>query len=454
MTRTILSYDKTRLGQDTGYFCGPATTQVILSGHGQIVEEATLARELGTDSDGTDYVGLIGNVLSRRLGVKYRAVDIPNDPPSPQQTGDFRAHLRRSLAAGYGVPMNWIVPPGNRPRAILGTQSPSYPASNIYHYVAALGYDADNDAVWVVDSGFWPREYWITLTQCVTLIAGKGYAYADAAPAPAGVEVPPKSDQSPVSSKDRHALATIAEGRRRNITPRGIKIALATQLVESNLVMYANPKVPESMAIPHEAVGSDGYSVGTFQQQVFRGPNGWWWGDAKTCMDPTLSAGLFFDRLAKLDYNNESRSPGSFAQDVQRSAYPSRYDERYADAEQLYNRLADIEDKGDSVLQTSRSIYRTSNNRTMTGDDASFGADATSHMNWVEQSAIRGELWALLLVKATANEGIGATKWWEVNAGNPNPGIDPWAVEKAKNVLNYIQAVNPAALENAIGKAS
>ena len=97
-------------------------------------------------------------------------------------------------------------------------------------------------------------------------------------------------------------------------------------------------------------------------------------------------------------------------------------------------------------LHTSRSIYRTSNDRTMRGDDASLGADACGHMNWVEQCAIRGEQWALLLIKATANSGVGATKWWDVDAGNPNPGIDPWAIEKAKNVLLYIATINPTLL--------
>lgn len=105
------------------------------------------------------------------------------------------------------------------------------------------------------------------------------------------------------------------------------------------------------------------------------------------------------------------------------------------------------DDEEDGVLQTSRSIYRTSNAATMTGNDASRGADATSHMNWVEQSGIRGETWALDLIRATANGGVGATKWWEVNAGNPNPGIDPWAVRKALDVLNFIAVTNPSALK-------
>lgn len=140
-------------------------------------------------------------------------------------------------------------------------------------------------------------------------------------------------------SKDDYARAIIAEGRRRGITPQGIKIALATTLVESNLVMYANAKVPESMALPHEAVGSDGMSVGLFQQQVRQGPSGnWWWGDARTCMDPTLSAGLFYDRLARLDYNHGD--PGATAQAIQQSAFPDRYGQRMAEASVLYDRLA------------------------------------------------------------------------------------------------------------------
>lgn len=138
---------------------------------------------------------------------------------------------------------------------------------------------------------------------------------------------------------DRYALLIIAEGRRRGITPRGIQIALATGLVESNITVYANAKVPESMKLPHDAVGSDGYSVGIFQQQVRNTGNGWWWGDAKTCMDPTSSAGLFYDRLAKLAYNGPN-SPGSYAQAVQKSAFPDRYDQRFNDAVTIYNRLA------------------------------------------------------------------------------------------------------------------
>lgn len=145
---------------------------------------------------------------------------------------------------------------------------------------------------------------------------------------------------------DDYARAVIAEGKRRGITERGIVIALATCLVESNLQMYANSKVPESLALPHDAVGSDGLSVGLFQQQVRDTGNGWWWGDAATCMDPTKSAGLFYSRLVKLDYNGPN-SPGSYAQAVQDSAYPTRYDQRMADAQAIYDRLSGVQPVSD-----------------------------------------------------------------------------------------------------------
>ena len=145
----------------------------------------------------------------------------------------------------------------------------------------------------------------------------------------------PPPPPPPLSKQDQYALAVMAEGRRRGITPRGIQIAFSVVYVESNWKMYANSKVPESLKLPHDAVGQDHDSVGLFQQRCPM------WGPAHVLMDPTQSAGLFYDRLAKLDYNG-SRPPGDYAADVQRPAaqYRGRYQERMGDAIALYNRLA------------------------------------------------------------------------------------------------------------------
>jgi hypothetical protein len=137
---------------------------------------------------------------------------------------------------------------------------------------------------------------------------------------------------------DTYALAVLKAGRDLGITPRGIVIGFATVFVESEWLNYANAKVPGSLDLPHDAVGSDGMSVGLFQQQVIMG-NGWWWGPVEVCQDPYQSALLFFGRLKRLDYNGPD-SPGSYAQAVQQSAYPDRYDQRMADAQALYDRLS------------------------------------------------------------------------------------------------------------------
>jgi hypothetical protein len=138
-------------------------------------------------------------------------------------------------------------------------------------------------------------------------------------------------------STAEYGPAVLRAGVDLGISPKGIVIGFATVFVESNWTMYANSKVPASMSIPHEAVGSDGFSVGLFQQQVVGPP--WWWGDAATCMDPYKSAQLFFIRLAKIAYNDGANSPGSYAQAIQQSAFPDRYDERMADAQALYDQL-------------------------------------------------------------------------------------------------------------------
>lgn len=147
---------------------------------------------------------------------------------------------------------------------------------------------------------------------------------------------------------DQVASEMIRAGQYLNISPKGIVIGLATELVESNCTVYANEAVPASMLLPHDDVGSDSYSVGPCQQQVVMGANGWWWSDAATCMDPTTSAKLFFSRLVKerigtgpnaQDYNTNATTPGGWAQMVQDSKYPDRYDERMGDAQAIYDRL-------------------------------------------------------------------------------------------------------------------
>ena len=134
-------------------------------------------------------------------------------------------------------------------------------------------------------------------------------------------------------SKDDYAREVLRAGRDLGISPRGIVIGFATVSVESSWLMWANRADPASLSFPHDRVGSDANSVGLFQQ---RAP---WWGTVAQRMDPYASARMFFQELKKLPYNDNSRSPGWYAQQVQKSAYPGRYDEHMAGAQQLYDRL-------------------------------------------------------------------------------------------------------------------
>lgn len=110
----------------------------------------------------------------------------------------------------------------------------------------------------------------------------------------------------------------------------GAAIGVATKYVESGKPpkMYANKRVPESLAFKHDALGSDHDSVGLFQQR----DNGAW-GTVAQRMTPADSAKLFFDAMTR-KYGDrwKNMDPGAVAQGVQVSAYPDRYGKQMAAA--------------------------------------------------------------------------------------------------------------------------
>ena len=197
MTEIQLPYDRGVVTQDTGYWCGPASAQIVLNTRGVRVSESDLAKQIGTHTGGTDYVGLIEKVLNKYLPeARYTSVYLPKDPPTQAQRVALWDNLRESIDAGYGVVMNWVSPPGNRPKGVKGSVSPNYGRNTVWHYVTAMGYDADAMAVWIADSGFQPQGYWISFDQCATLIPPKGYCYARPVTAdkPKPVEPTPPQD--------------------------------------------------------------------------------------------------------------------------------------------------------------------------------------------------------------------------------------------------------------------
>ncbi|PBC61533.1 heavy metal transporter [Streptomyces sp. Tue6028] len=108
-----------------------------------------------------------------------------------------------------------------------------------------------------------------------------------------------------------NAATISAVGTSRGMPERAVTIALATALQESGL-----------RNITH----GDRDSLGLFQQRPSQG-----WGTTKQIMDPTYSAGIFYEHLAKVP--GYSRLPLTVAaQRVQRSGYPQAYAKHEPDA--------------------------------------------------------------------------------------------------------------------------
>jgi hypothetical protein len=213
-----------------------------------------------------------------------------------------------------------------------------------------------------------------------------------------------------MGTPDQYARIIIDEGRRRGITDRGIKIALATAIVESSLLVLANDGDPASLNYPHDGVGHDYDSVGLFQQ---RPP----WGSAAVRMDPAGSAGLFYAALARLNYNSSAHSAGWYAAEVQRPAaqYRGRYDEEFPGASRLYDRLgggrddsfsdadrqslrwvADRLEEQQSLKLLSRSPFRALGEEPLYAlDDFELNQEANIHVLVMERLAAYGDSAAL-----------------------------------------------------------
>ncbi|ORA63989.1 hypothetical protein [Mycobacteroides franklinii] len=128
------------------------------------------------------------------------------------------------------------------------------------------------------------------------------------------------------------ARKIIEEGLRRGLSPEAIQIALATALTESGLRSLANSSVPDSLMLANDGVGHDHDSVGPFQQRQS-------WGATADLMDPSRSAGKFYDQLVKVS-GWQDMSVAQAAQAVQRSAFPDAYAKYEAQAAQIFHQVS------------------------------------------------------------------------------------------------------------------
>lgn len=168
--------------QINGYYCGPGTTRMVISTREStnLPTQDALAQELGTDTNGTDHVGLMRDLLNSRwklTGTDAYVVHEMDFTPTAAQQAQLKVDLVKRIAAGYGIVAN----------VISGWRPPGYPTTGTYyHYVAVVGYDQNGDKALVADpageggsgTAFQnvTRTYWINTSDLGTWIGGKGYA--------------------------------------------------------------------------------------------------------------------------------------------------------------------------------------------------------------------------------------------------------------------------------------
>ncbi len=131
------------------------------------------------------------------------------------------------------------------------------------------------------------------------------------------------ADPAPVVGLTRAQMANakviVQTGREMGVPRRGLLIAVATAMQESNLYNVASGVLPESQNYPHQGVGWDHDSVGLFQQRTSSG-----WGEVGQLMDPAFATRQFLNALA--DIPGWQQLPLAVAaQAVQISAYPDLY---------------------------------------------------------------------------------------------------------------------------------
>ncbi|WP_054246380.1 phage tail tape measure protein [Rhodococcus opacus] len=160
-------------------------------------------------------------------------------------------------------------------------------------------------------------------------------------------ESPTQSSQAPDNRSEREKIVDtiVAEGRRRGISEKGIKAAIAAGLAETDL-----------QNLDH---GMDGDNAGILQQR----DNGAW-GTLEDRKDPARAVGMFYDKLDDFDY--ESMDPADAAQKVQQSgtADGSNYRAELGEADQLY---ADSVARGTSTSPPAGDSPSSSSGSSMSG---------------------------------------------------------------------------------------
>ncbi len=184
---------QSQVSQATSYWCGPAAMRETLLQRDLSVTQGTLASQLKTTSNGTDWYGTYVNtkpstgrpmedVLNNRLGPTgaiYRQVDVNFTPTQYQQTR-FQVRLVADVATNWPLVGNAYEVPG-------GPHLVGHPNVEIHHWFNIRGYTAHGANTFYEDSvhgagsigwsGSVPAYAHLPSTTVATIVGGRGYIW-------------------------------------------------------------------------------------------------------------------------------------------------------------------------------------------------------------------------------------------------------------------------------------
>jgi len=130
------------------------------------------------------------------------------------------------------------------------------------------------------------------------------------------------------SAQVRNGRAIIVAGVNAEVPDEGIVAALDAAITETDLYVYANPRIPESLHEPYQRLGTDGTSLGVLQQRARCG--------SVSIMDPEVAASHFYRDLRRQP-GWRTLSTAEIAATIQRGAFPERYNQNVPEAEEFFS---------------------------------------------------------------------------------------------------------------------
>ncbi|UWP79578.1 C39 family peptidase [Dactylosporangium fulvum] len=157
--------------QPNYYYCGPASTRIVLTSNGVTMSQDEIARKLGTTVNGTDSANDTTRALNSVLGKDvYQTRMIPGQKATAAEAEQLQQDVVRALGSGRAVVANIV----GGARDAVGVWH-EFPGG---HYITIVGYRDNGRTVQIADpSGmFGPRTYWMPTGTMANWVAARGYS--------------------------------------------------------------------------------------------------------------------------------------------------------------------------------------------------------------------------------------------------------------------------------------